>query len=250
MKISISNNHSCIKAVTIGSRPVKSVYIGSTPVFNSSAYANIRVHQGILYNKYVIYNAGSVAASGWKVPDIADFDVLKAFLSPGSGSKLREANPDYWNGITGNTNASGFNMRGIGTINAEGVFLNELYKKENCFYHALNAADPQGANTVMLTYYHDELATNAGSGFKMGLPLRLLKETTSLSHGQSGTYTGNNGKVYSTICIGAQEWLAYNLCETRYRDGSYIPDSGNWSTLTTGARRYYLNIQSNAFIYI
>jgi hypothetical protein len=37
--------------------------------------------------------------------------------------------------------------------------------------------------------------------FVHGHSVRLVKESTSLSDGQEGTYTGNDGKVYKTICI-------------------------------------------------
>jgi hypothetical protein len=52
----------------------------------------------------------------------------------------------------------------------------------------------------------------------------LLKDSTTLSHGQTGTYIGNDGKVYNTICIGTQEWLSQDLQETKYRNGSIIPE--------------------------
>ena len=83
-----------------------------------------------------------------------------------------------------------------------------------------------------------------------GAAVRLIKSVTSLSDGETGTYTGNDGKVYRTICIGTQEWLADNLCETLYRDGSPIPevtDAATWAALTTGARCSYDNDESNAF---
>ena len=76
-----------------------------------------------------------------------------------------------------------------------------------------------------------------------------MKDTTTLTHGQTGTYTGNDGKVYRTICIGAQEWLADNLLETLYRDLSAIPEvtsDATWIGLTTGARCSYNNDEGNA----
>ena len=83
-----------------------------------------------------------------------------------------------------------------------------------------------------------------------GMSIRLIKDSTTLTHGQKGSYTGNDGKIYRTICIGTQEWLADNLCETLYRDGSPIPevtDAATWAALTTGARCSYDNDESNAF---
>ena len=78
-----------------------------------------------------------------------------------------------------------------------------------------------------------------------------MKTTTSLTHGQTGTYTGNDGKIYRTICIGTQEWLADNLCETKYRNGDSIPevtDDSAWAALTTGAMCAYNNDWSNVLI--
>jgi uncharacterized protein (TIGR02145 family) len=79
--------------------------------------------------------------------------------------------------------------------------------------------------------------------------VRLVKDTTTLSDGETGTYTGNDGKVYRTICIGTQEWLADNLAETKYRNNDSIPevtDNTAWAGLSTGARCSYDNDPSNA----
>jgi len=82
----------------------------------------------------------------------------------------------------------------------------------------------------------------------MGLALRPLKDSTTLTHGQTGIYTGNDGKVYRTICIGTQEWLACNLAETKYRNLDDIPevtDNDDWVALTTGALCAYDNDWDN-----
>ena len=82
----------------------------------------------------------------------------------------------------------------------------------------------------------------------MGASIRLIKDSTTLSHGQTGTYTGNDGRVYQTICIGTQEWLSENLMETKYRNGDAIPevtDNTAWAALATGARCAYNNTITN-----
>ena len=81
-----------------------------------------------------------------------------------------------------------------------------------------------------------------------GGSIRLVKDTTTLSHGQMGVYLGNDWKVYRTICIGTQEWLADNLAETRYRNGKLIPevtDNTAWASLTSGALCAYNNDWNN-----
>mgnify|MGYP006914138474 FL=1 len=84
------------------------------------------------------------------------------------------------------------------------------------------------------------------------MSLRIVKKSTTLLNGEEGTYTGNDGKAYRTICIGTQEWLADNLCETKYRNGDMIPivtDNTAWAALTTGAMCYYDNDINNAVIF-
>jgi len=82
----------------------------------------------------------------------------------------------------------------------------------------------------------------------MGYSVRLIKDSTTLTHGQTGTYVGNDNRIYQTVCIGTQEWLSENLMETKYRNGDAIPevrDNTAWAALTTGARCSYNNTITN-----
>jgi uncharacterized protein (TIGR02145 family) len=54
--------------------------------------------------------------------------------------------------------------------------------------------------------------------------------------------TAQDGKVYKTVKVGNQTWMAENLNVTTYRNGDTIPqvqDPKTWSSLTTGAWCYY-----------
>ena len=72
------------------------------------------------------------------------------------------------------------------------------------------------------------------------------------SQSSAGTMTGNDGKVYKTVRIGKQIWMAENLRETKYRNGKEIPavtDDSEWADLRTGARCFYENKVLNALSY-
>ena len=63
---------------------------------------------------------------------------------------------------------------------------------------------------------------------------------------------GNDGKLYKTVQIGNQLWMAENLKETVYRNGDPIPEETNgrdWPFFTSGARCSYNNSESLAEIY-
>ena len=86
--------------------------------------------------------------------------------------------------------------------------------------------------------------TNTSLAKNGGWQIRLLYVGT----GTPTNYVGNDGKVYRIVQIGTQYWLADNLAETKYRDGSPIPvvtDNTAWAALTTGARCAYNNDDSN-----
>ena len=73
-------------------------------------------------------------------------------------------------------------------------------------------------------------------------------DSTTVQTFTAGTMTGNDGTSYQTVQIGTQLWMAENLKETKYRDGTDIPevtDPANWGGLSTGARGAYNNDSGN-----
>jgi len=210
----------------------------------------IDVKYGLLYNWYAATDARNICSTGWHVPNNIDFGTLITYCGGAAiaGGKLKEAGFIYWflNAIEG-TNEFGFNLRGAGQrewLSGEFwdlkliSFLWSSTPSVNSYY----CLTQNTINDLYLFEGFDPGNKNQGHG------IRPIKDTTTLTHGQTGTYVGNDGKIYRTICIGTQEWLADNLCETRYRDGSIIPEvTGNaaWAALTTGALCAYNNDWSN-----
>jgi len=217
---------------------------------------------GALYNWYAATDARNICIAGWHIPTDAEFQTLELYLGMNpavvgninyrgtdEGDKLKEIGSVYWLAGNTGTNIYSFNARGTGDRNrSTGVYWR--------IRDVLSLwTSTSSAGSFPNTYYIRQLAYNIGQinrnyGFyRMGLALRPLKDSTTLTHGQTGTYTGNDGKVYRTICIGTQEWVADNLAETKYRNGDDIPivtDNGAWAALVTGAMCYYNNDSLNA----
>ncbi len=218
------------------------IYVKNPAVPESVVVADT-VKYGYLYNWYAATDARLICADGWEVPEKSDLDTL--IVSAGTylqaNYHLKETGTTYWTGNIGADNSTNFNARGIGIrqsagfnqINAKGDLLTISVFSITSYYYMQIANTGGVANTNYAALKHE------------GRGVRLIKTTTTLSDGQTGTYTGNDGKVYRTICIGTQEWLADNLCETKFRNGDYIPgfDAGvytpfsnaAWAGLTTAA---------------
>ena len=213
---------------------------------------------GLLYNWYSATDVRNITPIGWRIPLQADFNTLIAFLVlANSGNKIREVGTDHWTAPnSGATDEVGFHARGAGNRNSLTNFVN--LKNYNYFW----VTDKSGSLYVQYscTYNQAHIATSyGGSGSqKIGVSLRPVKISTTLTHGQTGLYVGNDGKVYETICIGTQEFLSSALCETRFRDGSIIPWHGanpanyftnsEWSALlTSGTCAYQNNLSNVAF---
>lgn len=204
------------------------------------------VHYGLLFNWYAANHPSNIASAGWRMPTQSDFVSLTTYIGASTqGGKLKETGLTYWQ--TPNTNASNemlFNARGAGNRN----FSSGAFAVINQYWYCWTSTDPVGSSTCnyfRLEYNNGNL-TGLSTGDlakKYGYSVRLIKETTTLSHGQTGTYTGNDGKIYRTICIGTQEWLADNLAETKFRNGDWIHgyDGGvytpisntDWANLTS-----------------
>jgi len=206
-----------------------------------------QINYGYLYNWYAVDDVRDIANIGWSVPDTTDFYTLDVFLGgiSISGDKLREVGVTYWDSPnTGATNSSKFNGRGSGQRDNAGVF-----GQKGEFFRAWTI--PQ-VNTLTAYMYIIEVSVSSTDknalAKKYGVSVRLIKDSTTLSDGEEGLYIGNDGKVYRTICIGTQEWLADNLAETKYQNGDAIPevtDGTTWAGLSTGARCVYDNDEAN-----
>ena len=241
----------------------------------SAIPAEFTVRFGYLYNYPAVVDARNICAAGWHVPTevesqtlydycgstgddfvnklcVANFMTLSGMIAayPAIPVEDLQLYVDEFNAPI--TNEFNFNMRSSGSrqLTTPGDFqgtgiaavfhLSDLPEFPDYTKHVF-------FNTIKNLSNPGWVVTPFG---KAGMSLRPLKDSTILTHGQSGTYVGNDGKVYRTICIGTQEWLADNLCETLYRDGSPIPevtDAATWAALTTGARCSYDNDESNAF---
>lgn len=205
------------------------------------------VEYGLLYNWYAATDARNIAASGWQVPLDTDFSTLWTYLGGQAltGGILKETGYIHWDSPnTAASNSVGFNARGGGRRLADGTF--SILKQECDLLTTVlySSTYPKtyviAYNAETTTLQYDRVKTNGSS-------IRLIKDSTSLTNGQTGTYTGNDGKVYKTIAIGTspvQEWLSESLMETEYRDHSNIcecQDATTWANLTTGALCAYEN---------
>jgi uncharacterized protein (TIGR02145 family) len=208
----------------------------------------IDVDFGLLYNWYAATDERNIANNGWRLPSLSDATNLINYVGEHGGGKLKNVGFIYWDEPNiGATNELNFNARGAGGRDDDGSFwglkiATYIWNNDN------------GVRYTIETDYNNNFIVNnqRNSSYEAvrGATIRLIKDVTTLSHGQTGTYTGNDGRVYRTICIGTQEWLADNLCETKYRTGDIIPtvtDSTEWSSLTTGAKCAYNNDWSNVY---
>lgn len=206
------------------------------------------IKYGLLYNWYAATDERNICADGWDVPTQAQYSTLNTYLggSDVSGGHLKQTGTAYWTTPNaGADNSSGFGARGGGYRKpSEGFSVIRL----NGFYWTSSIFDDTYSIYISMAYDNDNLVYTGALNKPFGNSLRLIKIATTLTHGQTGTYTGNDGKIYRTICIGTQEWLADNLAETKYRDGTPIPevtDNAEWAALTTPALCAYNNDWSN-----
>jgi hypothetical protein len=233
-------------------------HAGLASTVDSGKISSLVPAYGFLYNFWAIRNAAYLANSGWHVATTDEFLALYTYLGgtlqytyyPVAGNTVgaivKEAGTDHWLN-SGGTNDVLFNWRGNGARNSS------AFGSLNHVGYLFTDCDADGG-WVYTPYDNSSLLETLGkftAAYKnYGCAVRLVKDSTSLSNGEHGTYTGNDGKVYDTVCINGVEWLSYNLCETQYRDKTPIAevtDQSAWNSLSTGALCAYNNTWSNAF---
>jgi len=234
-------------------------------VSSNSGY--VLLNYGLIYNWHVVSDVRNISNVGWHVPTIADYIELILYLGgeiyDQSGTKcavlldfqgLKDIGDTYWNNSIG-TNTTGFTARGAGY--RDGLSDTGFMRLKQILYcHASDKSQYDGREYVT-AFQIDEVDYNFACIFydvavlsseKDGFSIRLIKDNTNLVNGERGIYTGNDGKIYRTICIGTQEWLGDNLAETKFRNGDNVPEVTNdsqWITLTSPAMCAYNNNWNN-----
>jgi uncharacterized protein (TIGR02145 family) len=210
---------------------------------------------GYLYNFYTITGSTTqslTSSDNWSVPTQSDFQTLINSVS-NDARALKLINPSpYWNSFnSAATNTSGFSAKGSGfRITNANIGFTDL--RQQVAYNSRTVPNINSDLNVVLILQSPsntpQLFAEIGATKNAGNAVRLVRNTTLLSPGQTGTYTGNDGKIYNTICIGTQEWMSEDLRETKYRNLSVIPnvtDYVTWKALTTGAYCIYNNDSTN-----
>lgn len=195
------------------------------------------IKYGLLYNGWVGADARNIANIGWEVLSDTKWNTLIAYIGGTSMAyKLKES--AYWSaGGTSPTNEFLFNLRAIGYRNAyNGSFVNpnEVSYIYTSTYNGAIDAGMDCYKIIYNVYNSDGISTLTNLRATLGGAIRLVKTTTSLTNGQTGTYIGNDLKVYRTICIDGIEYLADNLAETRFRNGDWVTgfDGGTYTPIT------------------
>jgi len=201
------------------------------------------INYGYLYNPKILKNT-LFPPAGYSVVSSAQMNSIATYIggiNQATAEKLKKNGLVYWNIELGN-NSSGFGAVGSGWRIATGQFQN------------IKATWTMWTNTESPTnFFRYWSITTTGTlaeqltSSNIGMAVRLVKNSTILSEGQFSTMTGNDGKIYLTVCIAGIEIMASSLAETKYNDGSDIPeitDNTAWGASTSGARCVYNNNES------
>ena len=194
---------------------------------------------GLLYNWYAASDT-NFATSGWHVPTETEYITLKTFLGDYdvAGGKMKDSGYTNWDSPnTDATNSSGFTAYGSSYRGVDGSF--PILK-------SIFVAWLSGTNKYSIDLYYYSAGAFSGSNGDpiVGSSVRLIKDTTTLSNGQTSTMTDYDGNVYDTICIGTQEWIVQNWKCTHLNDGTTIPevtDNTIWAQQMDGALCAYNN---------
>lgn len=198
------------------------------------------VNLGYIYNNNTLSGTGSnsiTSSDDWIVPmgaaNTYEYGQLQIYSSNIASKFL----------VTG-SNEYGFNGKTGGARGINGVFA-----EEDCSFSTLNTPLGNANRAVYISVYSGGF--EYADTFGISYPVRLVRPSTILTHGQTGTYIGNDGREYPTICIGTQEWLSCNLAETELRGHIPIPtitDNADWTANLGGlAKCAFNNDENNVF---
>lgn len=218
------------------------ITLATTTTSTTTSYCGC-CEYGLLYNWYACAGTGSNSLSS------SDDWTLLSLGGIGVTGADKEIGTTYWNSPnTGATNIRGLSFKGCGYRSGTSGSFASLKT------HYMGRTSPTldyeflSSSSAVLT------SANGDNRYRLGFPQRFINYNTTLSVGDYGIYTGNDGKTYATKCISVGlphtkgEVMLCDLIETQYRDHTSIPEvtsDAAWKALNTGALCAYNNDWAN-----
>jgi uncharacterized protein (TIGR02145 family) len=218
------------------------------PYPNYKIYNNLPANLatwGGLYTYDQIMNTGFCPA-GWHVPTEDEWQTCINFLGglTVAGGKLKEVGTTHWDAPnTGAADTYGFAARGAGYYNR----FSSAFLGQGQYTYFWTASAYGSVATVIRVAYDSGATSRAYVDRGHWLPLRLLKDGAS-----DLNLSDLDGNPYSTVRVGAQEWIVQNLKVTQFSDGTplaYKPVVGTFIGDTTGCYTNPNNDPANKDIY-
>lgn len=267
--VRIQSTGDCVQYVDINVEPKTSTTTTTSSSTTTTTTTTIPlidcVKYGGLYNQFAITDSRGIVADGWRVSSSDDWRDMVIYLDPlytgfnlltnVAGNAIKEVGEVYWQSNPNATNIALFNARGAGLRGATGQFASILQSASWWTPEEYLLDNTKGYSTELYYSFQGISCGLLTSKKTEGRSIRPVKNITTLTNGQEGTYIGNDGKVYRTICIDTQEWVADNLNETKYKNGEWIHgfdggvytsiSNGDWAILETEAMCYHNDDETN-----
>ena len=203
---------------------------------------------GLLYNWYATQNSAKIFSSDdWEMLTSTTMATFRTYVGgfSAAGLNIRLTGTDFWQPTnTGATNLYLMNLKGVGRRNTNGSF---AYVYINTTWWHSNEKDTSNAYAGRVTYNSANISSVIISK-KEGNFVLGRKLASGIPDGTAGIYICNNCNIIRTIAIGGYYYFADPFTETKYRDGSDIPeitDNTEWQNDTTGALCAYNNDWNN-----
>ncbi len=205
---------------------------------------------GKLYNHYAVHDSRNICPTGWRIPEVSDFDILFANVGGkgDAGSNLKTVDL-WWPETPGSSfNSIGFNTSPAGLIDYQGNLDNSY--KTRYWTKTGNVQD----QIIMPVHFEANMSHVSNLNFTAfpflineGNSVRCIREipidyfpmdsilNNTLTYGTVSDISGNE---YKTIVIGGQNWMAQNLRASNFSNGDPIPAltaNVDWSNATTPA---------------
>lgn len=184
---------------------------------------------GHLYNWYVAHDARNICPEGFHVPTNDEYNALVSFLGGQlvAAGKMKEAGTAHWSPPnTGANNSSGFTALPGSSRRWDGVFDGDLGTDAN-FWSSSYAPTSGDGYAVSMDNEGGDIANNFEMEAERGLSIRCMQNSGS----NPGQFMDKrDGKVYKTIEIGTQTWMAENLNLDTAGSWVYNDDEANAAT--------------------